>query len=500
MPEQHIQYPPLTPDLEKGLNWRALKYFGAGAIMASVTIGSGETFFASTGGATFSYVILWCFVGGALMKGVQVYTAARYLTLTGSHPMTHWAHLPGPRGWVPWVMTILCLICFPFWQAGLPMFLGKTLNIWFLGDDEIRTKLGKPLISSETYLLYARYWSMLFIFLAVGLSMVQQYKWLEKAQTAIVGLLLFCVLVACFAARPDWWAALKGMLIPSVPEYAEWVKEKYPKVAAKPPIAELIVFLGAIGGGTYDYIGYIGFMREKGWGAMGLGDKYRVDTEAPRGVLPIDASESNVKRGLRWLVPAKIDTGVATLSVVIFTIGFVVLGASILYPAHQIPNNDDGVMKYQAQFLTSLHPSLEIIYQVGIFFAFWGTIYGAYEVYVRTAYECMAPIIPRVRRMPLDKFRTYLLLYCGLGAVILIWLTDNPQDTVAPAAIIGGVFACGLWCFLMLWTDRRFLPVPLRMKPLLWGLTFIAGTVMTSAGAWAIWTKLLVPMAQWFGK
>ena len=87
-----IRYRPLTEDLEGGLSWRYLRYFGAGAIMASVTIGSGETLFASQAGALFSYTILWCFVGGAIMKGVQVYSAARYLTLTGEHPMTHWGH------------------------------------------------------------------------------------------------------------------------------------------------------------------------------------------------------------------------------------------------------------------------------------------------------------------------------------------------------------------------------------------------------------------------
>ena len=61
-----------------------LRIFGPGAIIASVTIGSGETVFASRGGAVFGYALLWCFIGGGLMKFVQVYTAARYMTLTGN--------------------------------------------------------------------------------------------------------------------------------------------------------------------------------------------------------------------------------------------------------------------------------------------------------------------------------------------------------------------------------------------------------------------------------
>jgi Mn2+/Fe2+ NRAMP family transporter len=92
MPEPDLQYPEPTPDLQQGLRWRALKYFGAGAIIASVTIGSGETLFASRGGAMFGYTLLWCFVAGTLMKGVQVYTAARYMTLTEIRTQLAGAH------------------------------------------------------------------------------------------------------------------------------------------------------------------------------------------------------------------------------------------------------------------------------------------------------------------------------------------------------------------------------------------------------------------------
>ena len=46
------------------------------------------------------------------MKFVQVYTAARYMTLTGEHPLERWKFLPGPRGWVVWVMAVLTVLCF----------------------------------------------------------------------------------------------------------------------------------------------------------------------------------------------------------------------------------------------------------------------------------------------------------------------------------------------------------------------------------------------------
>ena len=74
-----IKSPPLSSELKSRNLVNTLKFFGPGAIMASLTIGSGETFFASRGGAVFSYAIIWAFVLGCLFKWVQCYTAMRYV-------------------------------------------------------------------------------------------------------------------------------------------------------------------------------------------------------------------------------------------------------------------------------------------------------------------------------------------------------------------------------------------------------------------------------------
>ena len=70
MAQDKIVYPPLSEDLQGGQKWRALKYFGAGAIMASVTIGSGETLFASRSGAVFGYALLYSFGLQARPEGI----------------------------------------------------------------------------------------------------------------------------------------------------------------------------------------------------------------------------------------------------------------------------------------------------------------------------------------------------------------------------------------------------------------------------------------------
>ncbi|MDA0812489.1 MAG: Nramp family divalent metal transporter [Verrucomicrobia bacterium] len=472
-----IRYPDLPKDLQRGLSWSAIKYFGAGAVIASVTIGSGETLFASRGGAVFGYTLLWCFVASALMKGVQVYTAARYMVLTGEHPMTHWAAMPGPRGWAAISMAALCLFCFPFWLAALPLALGDLLN-WIFNVEA----------TGSDRLALARVWGTINVAIIVTLTLLQSYEILEKAQSLIMGLLLFCIVIATFAARPDWLAALQGIVIPQVPaNYPDWIQTGYPSIASRAPWLEIGVYLGAIGGGVYDYVGYLSLYREKLWGALALKkDRFEVGlVSGSPATLPVDESPTNLARAKRWLIPAAVDTGIGFALVLIFTLCFVLLGAAILHPAHVAPAGND-LLTHQAQFLTRIHPSLLFLYQIGIFFAFWGTIYGAYEVYSRTAFECLAPVSTRVRTTPYPRFRLAILAYTVVLGLTLMWTMDDPIKIASLPAIVGGVFACGLWCFAMIWTERRFLPKPLQMPRALLALNVVAGIVLTATGLYAL--------------
>ena len=107
-------FPQLVPELENRTLWTFLGFFGPGAIIACVTIGSGETVFASRGGAIYGYTMVWCFAAGALCKGVQLYSGSRFITLTGRGPLQSWMELPGPHGWFVWFIAIMTCIWMPF--------------------------------------------------------------------------------------------------------------------------------------------------------------------------------------------------------------------------------------------------------------------------------------------------------------------------------------------------------------------------------------------------
>ncbi len=501
-----IVYPPLTDDLKSGFNWRVLHYFGAGAIMASVTIGSGETLFASRSGAVFGYTLLWCFLGGALMKGVQVYVGGRHMVLTGEHPMTHWGQMPGPRNWVPIVIGLLSIASFPFWLAGLPLMLGQCINWIFAIDVQVlgvtpsefkellnAVPQGDPRLlelseQAAQLQLIQRAWATLAIVVAVTLTYIQTYGLLERAQLVIIGILLTSLLVACAASGPDWSMAAAG-LVPTVPHYPDWVQQ-YKDIAKDSELVFICVCLGAIGGGTYDYLGYLGCFREKKWGALGLCDTQKNESDLTD-TFEIDSSKENTRLGRGWLLPAKIDVSVGFLAVLVFTACFIILGAVILYPDQAAPDKF-ALLSKQARFLTNFHPALLYVYQVGIFMAFWGTIYGGYEIYLRTTYECLRPISAKFRTMPKKTIRSWTLAYCAAGALLLVWFGgDDPAAMVKPAAIIGGVFTCGLWCFAMIWADRRFLPRSLQMNPLLLMLTALSGTFLTGLGILSIWKEYI---------
>ena len=89
-----FEYPPPSREISGG--WMALlKVFGPGAIIASVTVGTGETIFAPRMGAIFGYTMFWVVMAAVIAKALLVYSGMRHLVLTGEHPMAAWARLPG---------------------------------------------------------------------------------------------------------------------------------------------------------------------------------------------------------------------------------------------------------------------------------------------------------------------------------------------------------------------------------------------------------------------
>ncbi|MDP6037888.1 MAG: Nramp family divalent metal transporter [Candidatus Latescibacteria bacterium] len=477
-----LEFPELAAALRSRKVVDFLKFFGPGAIIASVTIGSGETVWASRSGAIFGYAMFWAFSLFCITKVVQVYSAARYMTLTGEHPMERWAQLPGPRGLFPIVVGAVMVVSFPFYLSSLPIMLG-TISSWVLFDNPAA---------------YPHLIALIFIAFLIVLTLKQSYGLLEKAQTTLVGLMLLVMLIATMAANPNWIAALMGAVIPTMPAYPEWVSRN-PMFADRTLIVEMVAYMGVIGGGVQDYVGYVGMLREKAWGLIGK----RVDGDEV-----ISESAENLQLGKAWLKAPLIDTLVSFGSVLLFTAAFLILGAALLNPNQIVPSGMD-LYNHQVVFLTGLHESSGVkvflagLYKLGVFFAIFGTVYGAYELYVRTAHESIRAITPKWRDLELTNVRKWTLTYTavtGSALVLYAWWTAtqdpngvgwNPISIMTIPLHITGVFLAGPWCFAMIYIDRKFVPSALQMNWFLVALNVVSGLAFTYFGGLAVYEDIL---------
>ena len=134
--------------------------------------------------------------------------------------------------------------------------------------------------------------------------------------------------------------------------------------------------------------------------------------------------------------------------------------------------------------------ALGILYKTGIFFAFFGTIHGAFELYTRTTQECLIVAVPKLRLVSLNKFRLVTVFTIGIVGLILLWCSLDPLAILTPAAVISSTLTCGLWCFAILWSNRSHLPQPLRMGRPLVVCVFLSGIALTVFGIHGIFKWL----------
>jgi len=454
-----LEYPPLRDELSGG--WvNVVRIFGPGAIIAAVTVGTGETIFAPRAGATFGYSLFWVVLLAVLCKGVVVYTGARHLVLTGEHPIEAWARFPGPRRWVPILMGLLVVLAFPLWIAALADAVGS-LCVWVTGIGG-STSWGRPL------------WGTSIILAAMLLSLVQTYNIVERVSTVILVLKIVFILIAVLIVKPDWLAALWGLVVPHLPKYEPWVSA-YPEVASRTVWLEIGVLLGAVGGGVQDYTGYVGLMREKEWGASGA---------AAGGPERLSLDPQKIGLGRRWLRAPLLDVVVSFGSVFTITACFMLLGAAVLHPLHLVPTNADLYSK-QSYFLALIHPGLVSVYKAGIFMAIFGAIYGCFEVYTRSAYEPLRAIWPQ-HKWSLARVRLWVTMYSGVGGLLLLCIGLKTVTLASIVSPFSGVLGCGLWCFAMAWVDRRQMPEPYQMSRRLLAVTLLGGIVMSAIGIYVM--------------
>jgi hypothetical protein len=461
------------------LRW--LTIFGPGAIVASLSIGTGELIFSSRGGAIFGYKVLFLFLVISILKWVLLFTSARHMILSGVHPLQRWMEIPiGPRGWLPSVMFVFAAVCIPIWVG---------FHCSVLGDLIAELSGSKAWLSGATVHL----WGLVMLVMVSFAAFRGGYAALERVQLVIIGLMLGLVSLALILLKPDWLEMLYASLVPQRLYFPEWMltdpRPSIESIVSKPVWIEMTLYVGVIGGAGFDYLAYVAFLREKAWGLAGSNGSNHA-TEILKG--------ADLKELKQWIRAPLIDCTFSFLAVFLFSAVFVASGWLVLAPQHQIPG-DGSFLSHQSQFVTQLHPWLFPLYVAGTLLTMFGTLYGTVEIAPTILGECCrlmakenlaSSSICRLRRFGLAwTIGAAALILVSSFTAQLLWAQDRPPGLTAlliPANLFTGVLSCGIICLLNPWMDR-FLPAELRVGKLLAGLNGIAAVFFLALGIRGYW-------------
>jgi Mn2+/Fe2+ NRAMP family transporter len=467
-----------------------MRVFGPGAIIASLTIGTGELIFSSRGGVIFGYAILFPILLICLLKWTLAYSAARHMVVAGVHPLESWMALPiGPRGWLPLLLVLLAATLIPVWISFHASVLGDLLA----GLTGTKHHLGGATI---------HLWGSAVLVAIVALSLAGGYAALETIQLVIVGIMLAAVILALILFQPDWWEFLRSFVVPQRFAYPDWLladlSPAAQQIARRPVWVELSLYAGVIGGAGYDYLAYTSYLRDKRWGNAAPAEPHTGENHlrfAAESTNPVSLDDESLRQ---WLRAPLIDCSLSFLAVLIFSAVFVAAGKLVLGPAHEIPG-DGAFLEHQAQFVTRIHPWLYPLYVVAVFLAMLGTLYGTLEVAPTVLRETAIAMAPN-RLLKYDgwQLRRAAICWCAIVALLVLVASfayqlrvgvERPPGLTAiliPVNLFTGVFACGLICLLNPWMDRR-LPAQHQMPRALVALNVVGGIGFIVAALRGYW-------------
>ncbi len=204
-----------------------LKLAGPGLVVAATGIGSGDVVAGTVAGANYGVLLLWAILIGAFFKYVLTEGIARWQLATGTTALEGWAaHLPV---WVSWYFGIYLVLWTVAVTAALTNATG--LGLANLTNGAIPQGWGAVLHS-----LFG------FCFVLAG-----GYAGFEKLMKFLVGVMACAILLCAGLTFSAPAAAVRGMLVPSVPPGAGMY---------------VLALIGGIGG-SITILSYSYWMREE---------------------------------------------------------------------------------------------------------------------------------------------------------------------------------------------------------------------------------------------
>jgi Mn2+/Fe2+ NRAMP family transporter len=428
-----------------GKAWRLARMFGPAAILASVSIGAGETIVVVQAGSWAGYDLLWLVMLSVLVKGICVtYLLGRYTAVSGEPIGQRLVSLPGPRGWLLLLIAFLELAAAgPLWTA-VARPCGDLIHhlieraVLAAGGPSAGTasldELGGLSATTCKALLTTG-----FIALALVLGMGLSFASLERQQVVICGVLVCGTIIGTLMVRPDLAAALAGCVrIGHLPNPPPWA----PEVVGRQPLLTLTTTFGYVGGSVMTYIAYANWVSIHRWGLCGHPriDQIRGQAAAgsPGDYLPDDAVQASRLR--RLAAPLRWDVGIGAVVLAVVTGSFMLAGAAVLYPRLASGQSISAFSEWslltdQGHIWQNIHPTLIWVYYVCVLAALWGTLQSYPEIYCRVTHQFWAAIWPR-HTVSYRRLQIAICAYVFVASVPLVWSDIEFSTTTAIVAFL----------------------------------------------------------------
>ena len=419
---------------------RLAALFGPAAIVASVSIGAGETIVVVKAGSWAQYNLLWIVLASTLVKGICVtYLLGRYPAMSGEMIGARLARLPGPRGWLLLAIIVLELAAAgPLWAAIARPSGDLIYHVLDLAARS-RGEMGDAPLPDAAATSFAEltgisaatwhsFFASAFIVAALAMSARTSFAFLERQQVIICGILVAGTIVGTWMVRPDVWAALIGCLsIGRAPDVPPWA----PPDVQQQPLLTMTTTFGYVGGSVMCYIAYASWICRHHWGMFSHPQieaiRKRAAAGSPRDYLPDDPRE--VAKLRRLAAPLRWDVALGAVVLFVVSASFMLAGAAVLFPrlaSGELPSIFAGwnLLTEQAQIWQQIHPALVWVYYVCVVAALWGTLQAYPEIYACVTHEFLAAIWPE-RAISFRRVQLSIVAYVCVVAVPLVWADVN---------------------------------------------------------------------------
>lgn len=372
--------------------WQQLKFLGPSFAVTAITIGSGELIATTAAGARVGIVALWFIMFSIIIKvGIQ-YQFAKHVLVEEKRPHEVFDEIPGEiygHSWAWWWIVAFWLLAENFQYMGIFFGIGVLLHYVTLQTIPISI-------------------SLLIVLVITIVPALRGYDFVEDFATIMVGILTVVTITAAILTFFSPFGLTTDQIVYGL--------------SFNLPSGGLITLFGTVGVtgmAANELIGYSLYSQETGYGELAG---------------PSD-SDGWQERMEGWLQVMRLDVVVSLLIMLITTVAFFIIGATVVNSLGNYPSGPQ-----LAVFLANAYGQIfgtfgYWLLLIGGFFALYSTAFGQIQL-ISVAYPDWASQTEWGNNINEDRFSTFLVI-----ALPIIWYIGGfIIGEITAVIIIAGVF------------------------------------------------------------